>query len=172
MKTSGIVGLVLGATMSVCLALGGASAEVFDFSFSGGGLSGSGILYATGTPGDYVLYGASGTASDVNYDSGTPSAITGVSGFGGADNLLFYPNSPYVDYDGIGLDTADGNGYNLYYYGGYVVGTAGETQSYVSFSVTPVPVPEPSTWAMMILGFAGLGFAGYRRSRKAAAVAA
>ena len=27
------------------------------------------------------------------------------------------------------------------------------------------PVPEPSTWAMMLLGFAGLGFAGYRRAR-------
>ena len=26
-------------------------------------------------------------------------------------------------------------------------------------------VPEPSTWAMMLLGFAGLGFAGYRRAR-------
>jgi hypothetical protein len=25
------------------------------------------------------------------------------------------------------------------------------------------PVPEPSTWAMMLLGFAGLGFVGYRR---------
>jgi hypothetical protein len=24
-------------------------------------------------------------------------------------------------------------------------------------------IPEPSTWAMMLLGFAGLGFAGYRR---------
>ncbi len=27
--------------------------------------------------------------------------------------------------------------------------------------------PEPSTWAMMLLGFAGLGFAGYRRARAA-----
>ena len=27
-------------------------------------------------------------------------------------------------------------------------------------------VPEPSTWAMMLIGFAGLGFAAYRRSRK------
>lgn len=26
-------------------------------------------------------------------------------------------------------------------------------------------VPEPSTWAMMLIGFAGLGFIGYRRSR-------
>jgi hypothetical protein len=32
-------------------------------------------------------------------------------------------------------------------------------------------VPEPSTWAMMLLGFAGLGFAGYRRSRKEAVAA-
>jgi PEP-CTERM motif len=28
-------------------------------------------------------------------------------------------------------------------------------------------VPEPSTWALMLLGFAGLGFAGYRRARAA-----
>jgi hypothetical protein len=27
----------------------------------------------------------------------------------------------------------------------------------------PPPVPEPSTWALMALGFAGLGFAGWRR---------
>jgi hypothetical protein len=27
----------------------------------------------------------------------------------------------------------------------------------------PPPVPEPSTWALMLLGFAGLGFAGWRR---------
>jgi Ice-binding-like/PEP-CTERM motif len=28
------------------------------------------------------------------------------------------------------------------------------------------PAPEPSTWAMMLLGFAGLGFVGYRRAAK------
>jgi hypothetical protein len=33
-------------------------------------------------------------------------------------------------------------------------------------------VPESSTWALMLLGFAGLGFAGCRRSRKRAALAA
>ena len=33
-------------------------------------------------------------------------------------------------------------------------------------------VPEPSTWAMMIAGFAGLGFAGYWASRKSLAVSA
>jgi hypothetical protein len=42
-------------------------------------------------------------------------------------------------------------------------------------SVTPHvagAVPEPSTWAMMILGFAGVGFMAYRRKSKPALVAA
>ncbi len=28
-------------------------------------------------------------------------------------------------------------------------------------------VPEPSTWAMLLIGFAGLGFAGYRKAKTA-----
>ena len=32
--------------------------------------------------------------------------------------------------------------------------------------------PEPSTWAMMLLGFAGLGFAGYRRAKPVSGVCA
>lgn len=33
-------------------------------------------------------------------------------------------------------------------------------------------IPEPSTWAMMLIGFAGLGFAGYRSSKKRSAALA
>ena len=33
-------------------------------------------------------------------------------------------------------------------------------------------VPEPSTWAMMLLGFAGIGFVAYRRKAKPALMAA
>ncbi len=33
-------------------------------------------------------------------------------------------------------------------------------------------VPEPSTWAMLLLGFAGLGYAGYRRARTGGALLA
>jgi hypothetical protein len=33
-------------------------------------------------------------------------------------------------------------------------------------------VPEPSSWAMMLIGFAGLGFAGYRRAKEAPPVGA
>jgi subtilase-type serine protease len=38
-------------------------------------------------------------------------------------------------------------------------------------SVSTTPVPEPSTWAMMLAGFAEIGFLTYRASRKAGAAA-
>ena len=41
----------------------------------------------------------------------------------------------------------------------------------VNVFVSVAPVPEPSTWAMMILGFAGVGYMAYRR-RQVAALAA
>jgi hypothetical protein len=31
-------------------------------------------------------------------------------------------------------------------------------------------IPEPSTWAMMLLGFASLGFGGWRAQRKTAVI--
>jgi hypothetical protein len=36
-----------------------------------------------------------------------------------------------------------------------------------TFSLSGAVIPEPSTWAMMVLGFASLGFAGYRHARNA-----
>jgi PEP-CTERM motif len=41
-----------------------------------------------------------------------------------------------------------------------------------TLTVTVAGVPEPSTWAMMLIGFAGLGFTGYRASRKSAGLRA
>jgi len=40
-----------------------------------------------------------------------------------------------------------------------------------AFVFTIAAVPEPSTWAMMILGFAGVGYMTYRRRRTAALAA-
>jgi hypothetical protein len=59
----------------------------------------------------------------------------------------------------------------------YGSGNGGATWSFVfddsvQFEVYGARVPEPSTWAMMLIGFAGLGFAGYWASRKSAALAA
>jgi hypothetical protein len=41
----------------------------------------------------------------------------------------------------------------------------------VTFNQPLGGIPEASTWAMMALGFAALGFAGYRTSRKGVAFA-
>jgi hypothetical protein len=53
---------------------------------------------------------------------------------------------------------------------------AGANQNFtLDIGVAPPPtppVPEPSTWAMMLIGFAGLGYASRRASRKSAAFAA
>ena len=48
--------------------------------------------------------------------------------------------------------------------------TVGVANSFVEGD--PAPVPELTTWEMMALGFAGLGFAGYRNSRNNALIAA
>jgi hypothetical protein len=42
--------------------------------------------------------------------------------------------------------------------------TFATTENAFEFSI--LPVPEPSTWAMMMLGFTGLGYAAFRRSAK------
>lgn len=38
-------------------------------------------------------------------------------------------------------------------------------------TITPAAIPELSTWAMLGVGFAGLAFAGFRKSREARAIA-
>jgi len=45
-------------------------------------------------------------------------------------------------------------------------GTESLSLNNVRFGIAVSAIPEVSTWAMMILGFAGLGLAGYRRSRR------
>jgi len=56
---------------------------------------------------------------------------------------------------------------------GLSVGGCGGGGSFVWLqpSTPSAAVPEPSTWAMMLAGFIGLGFAGYRRAKARAAVA-
>ncbi len=40
------------------------------------------------------------------------------------------------------------------------------------YELSPHAIPEPSTWAMMMLGFVGLCFVGYRRSQLGATLTA
>jgi hypothetical protein len=64
--------------------------------------------------------------------------------------------SPWAYLGDTGINYASVNGY----------------EEALEFAPTTVTTPEASTWAMMLLGFAGLGFAGWRASRGAAGVAA
>jgi hypothetical protein len=72
----------------------------------------------------------------------------------GADKPLIYtignaPNLPTMDYGLNGCETLV------------------NTRDYADGGTWQVAaVPEPSTWAMMIFGFAGVGFVGYRRRRE------
>jgi hypothetical protein len=52
---------------------------------------------------------------------------------------------------------------------GEILGYGDYQGGFHGFLLTPVSaaaIPELSTWAMMLAGFAGLGFAGYRRAKK------
>ena len=59
-------------------------------------------------------------------------------------------------------------------------GNVGGTEYYAQFGTSVIGdatvisngVPEPSTWAMMLLGFGGLGFLAYRKAQKGSAGAA
>jgi len=63
----------------------------------------------------------------------------------------------------LGFNSYDGS--NIFFTTDLVIAN-GNTGN-VGATLTPA-VPEPSTWAMMILGFVGLGFMAYRRKSKPA----
>jgi hypothetical protein len=88
-----------------------------------------------------------------------------------------YPGG-YFDSYGVMFSLSNGDVVDMYSNGGdggpiygVVVFSAANGPDYTSAGGLTLNVPEPSTWAMMILGFASLGFAGYRASRKAAIAA-
>ena len=91
-----------------------------------------------------------------------PIVVTGAQGgFGGVPlNLFFGPGGAGAEVSGL-VDFAQPTALDI------LVGQAGGP----SFDdpgggggsfVWMVPVPEPSTWAMLVFGFAGLGLAGWR----------
>jgi hypothetical protein len=101
------------------------------------------------------------------------SAITGLSGFQGSDNF-YYTSGSFVDGSGLGFTTAGGTSASLYFASvaqKYQLTTTSPFSSgYVTATsrlATPA-VPEPAAWAMLMLGFGGIGFA--LRRRKAVTV--
>jgi hypothetical protein len=91
---------------------------------------------------------------------------------------LTVPPGGFFDGYGVLFTLANGDLVDLFSDGGNgpgdygVVVWADGAEDKTSAGGLSLTAPEPSTWAMMLLGFAGLGFAGYRTSRKTAAITA
>lgn len=78
-----------------------------------------------------------------------------------------FPVVTYTD-NGLGAVETGNSNYDTFAAPTYVGGGGAE----VGLEISAVATPEPSTWVMMGLGFAALGFAGWRAQRKTAALAA
>jgi PEP-CTERM motif len=91
------------------------------------------------------------------------------------DNVFYPGQGSLVDQFGVVFTTAGNPGgyWNLWSgasgdYSLYASNFAGDYPIAISGgSLDPTPVPEPSTWMMMLVGLAGIGFAAYLRSQKA-----
>jgi hypothetical protein len=100
--------------------------------------------------------------------------------YGGANapiTCIGVPPGGYLDSYGILFTLANGDLLDLYSNGGAAPGDYGVIvwtdagKDFTSAGGLSLTAPEPSTWAMMVVGFAGLSFAGYRKARKAAVIA-
>jgi len=108
--------------------------------------------------------------------SNTWGAVTGMFDFGnGAVRAFLYENPHGADSDFLSSDIAFGTTSDKFHfipfaaseYELFLVNVDGVTGTSIGSAL-----PEPATWAMMILGFAGIGFMAYRRKNKLALNAA
>ncbi len=103
-------------------------------------------------------------------------SITGIEAidtFAGNDNQFIPPI--FLDGNGVAFSTSTGQVIDLYFdftghYNEFLRGADGFGTSLGdgTFTATVAAVPEPSTWAMMIMGFVGVGAMTYRRRKNAA----
>ena len=190
-----IASAIAGAALVGLAAFAGtAKAAVYDFTFVGGTsdpsvqasgtfttnaadnivVSGNGVFSDGGYVGEIALLlpGSSANTAGLSYDNVFPIDSTGGLLFQGAGDPNFYvnifsPNSPIsVGTADAWLSAVEPSGNYLWGSLDYPPGGGVCNNCIADGALTITAVPEPATWAMMLLGFAGLGFAGYRGSRK------
>jgi len=152
--------------------------SIYDFHFGGDQLTMNGQMVvenAANSKGGHIIDSASGTYSYGIFVGNVFLSTTSCCN-SAPDNLL-YLDSPYVDQFGIGF--RDVSVVNFIVYADHVDpahielfdGRLLAPDDFGMLTISPA-VPEPSTWAMMILGFAGIGFTAYRRKARPALLAA
>jgi hypothetical protein len=111
-----------------------------------------------------------------NLLEGAVSSVT-LSTFVSPTDGVSPPNGTPLDtatFTGLGtetLSTADNPGagpYSLQEV--FVIHATGAGNTNLSIDLTTSVIPETSTWVMMLLGFAGLGYAGFRKARARSAI--
>ena len=162
-----------------------AAAAVYDFSYTGA-LSGNLVITTSDTldaVGGFDITSVSGTFGGLGITglfSNPNQPFASSTGTFTWDNVLFPSGVQAFDRFGIAFTTAGGT-FNIFdaiadgantdaaapY--GLIVGETG-VETFGTGTIAAA-VPEPSTWAMMILGFAGVGYMTYRRQRTAALAA-
>lgn len=170
------IGAGLIATMGT---IGTSDAAVFSYVFESFDLTVNafGTLDATDQGGgEYLVTAMTGSISG----SGVTAAITGVApinppGFN-TNNLLFAGSDPVLDSYGIGFYTASGLDWNVWgtapgNYTLYASDGAGNYPVEQTGAFSVAAIPEASSWAMMLAGFASLGFAAFRARRPAVSIA-
>ena len=91
------------------------------------------------------------------------SFYSGADGTGGAAFAQVLASDLYAAF---GVDNTREPGYLLSFLVPKGYGSVVFTTGSSDFEFAVSSVPEPSTWAMLGTGFAGLGLAGYKRSRR------
>src|SRR5262249_28147872 len=98
------------------------------------------------------------TFTDLVFDILSPNPFTITASNGGASTLSNLPNGNR-EFTALDIGSAGLTWITLYSSDGF-----SQIKQFEISGVTPVAaVPEPSTWALMVLGFAGVGFMAYRR---------
>jgi hypothetical protein len=172
---------VLGAVCAATLALPNtASAAIYNFSFApsqqliGAPVSGSGTF----TTSDTATQVGGQTAFAILSITGSVNGFDILAPTTGASYGNYFTTGPsFLDGTGVSFFTAGSNGQNKVTFfnqssnGQYRVNTfsPGSSEYVMASSAMVAGVPEPSTWAMMILGFLALGFMAYRRKPHATA---